>query len=384
MSKINFAADGSGELEVPCPPGEDPKWDKILTEMGYGEVLEFARVTEFRSWEVSMKGANGEPVKSLNRYVKGQVVRRISKQDKEDVERLKRWILRRKPRPKKIATADDCTMVVFFSDWQLGKREGGGTRATLERIFSKTEKLIEYVDQLRKLGIGIKKLIVCGMGDIVENCSGHYPMQAFLVDAHMRQQRAYARRALIKTCMMLWDHFEEIEYRAVPGNHGEERKDGKAYTHFSDNNDVCIFDQFADVVEHSTWAEGVTVTTTDMDEPQLSMVFEEKGVKMGLAHSHQARGSSRGGEPDGRVKTWFRNLAMTRHPLGEVDILNTGHYHHYQVEDLGSGRCWKQCPSLDGDSFWWREGGGAGSIPGMLCYLLDPASDRGWDWERVL
>ena len=142
------------------------------------------------------------------------------------------------------------------------------------------------------------------------------------------------------------------------------------------NSQIVGNDQFADVVEHATWSDGITVETTAVDEPQLTMTFEEKGVKMGLAHGHQAKSN--------KIKDWFKDCTLSRHPIGEVDILNTGHYHHYKVEDLGAGRCWKQCPTLDGGSFWWWAKGGNGSIPGMLTYLIDPSNPRGWDWEKVL
>ena len=38
---------------------------------------------------------------------------------------------------------------------------------------------------------------------------------------------------------------------SVPGNHGENRKNGKAFTTFGDNFDVAIFDEVAEIFQEN-------------------------------------------------------------------------------------------------------------------------------------
>lgn len=389
---VRVGEGGVGEAIIQLHPGEEPQWDAFLEDMGFGDVLQFVRVVDVRSWEVFSKDAHGkgQPGKIKLRYVKCKVVRRMQAADKQDMDFLKEEILRFDPptvSTRTLGTQPGGWLMGFLADWQLGKREGGGTRETVERIKKCLLALARYAVDLRKLGVKLEGLILCGMGDIVEACDGHYAMQTHGTDLHMREQRAVARRLLIMAAKILRPYFDVIIFRAIPGNHGEERKDGKAYTHFSDNNDVCIFDQFADVMKEASWADGIQVHTTSMTEPELTMTFEvgdNMGNKkaIGLAHGHQARGG--GGDPASRVKGWWEKCAMSRHPIGYVDILNTGHFHHFRVEDRGEGRTWFQCPTLDGGSFWYWAQGGNGSVPGMLCYVVTPSTERGWDHPRVL
>jgi len=380
----------TGHAELVLPAGQDPRWGEFLEEFGYGNVLELVEVVEVRAWQTFSKDHGKQNL----RYIKARVVKRRDAADVEDLERLKDWIMKDEPPQEPLApfiSGNEKTLLVFLSDWQLGKREGGGSRATVERINQAIEHLIEYVSVLRNNGHVINEVVLCGMGDMVESCSGFYPMQEFQVDLHMRQQRMVVRRLLIRIAKKLRPHFAKITFRAVPGNHGEVRKGGagsKAFTSFSDNNDVCIFDQLRDVVAEARWGEGIDVHTTQVGKPELTMSFkiengEGASVAVGLAHGHQAGSHSRG-DPADKIKKWWTDCSGSRHPIGYVDMLCTGHYHHLRVEDRGERRTWFQCPTLDGGSFWYWARGGRGSVPGMLVVLADPAHPRGWCEVKVL
>lgn len=377
---VKISEDGSGEVVAAVEAGEDPKWGEILTELGYGDVLELVRVVEVRAWQVYSREHG---TKTLH-YVKAKVARRASSADAEDVAELKERVLTLDPgKPELLRPGDDATLLAALADWQLGKREGGGSEAVVRRVKECTLQLVAYAQDLRSLGIRIPRLILAGLGDLVEACWGHYPMQLGTVDLHMRQQRTVARRLLVWIAKTVAPHFEVVDFRFVPGNHGETRQGGKQVTSFSDNNDVCLGDQLRDVLAEAPWAEHITVWTTSFTEPELSMSFLVKNdagdsVSVGLAHGHQAKGG-----PQGVVKWWDR-CAASRHPIGAVDLLNTGHYHHLRVEDRGARKTWFQAPTLDGGSFWYWAGGGNGTVAGMLCYLVTPSSRRGWSWVKVL
>ena len=113
----------------------------------------------------------------------------------------------------------------------------------LKRTTQMIPDVIDRMKELRKAGNPINKLYVFGLGDLVEGCGDHYAMQNFSVEIDQRRQEMVARRLIIKALMAWAPHFDKIVVAAVPGNHGENRKNGKAHTTFGDNIDVAVFDQ---------------------------------------------------------------------------------------------------------------------------------------------
>jgi hypothetical protein len=68
-------------------------------------------------------------------------------------------------------------MVVCLSDWQLGKADGDGVAGTIERIRRQAAAIRERIKREKP-----DRLVVVGMGDLVESCDGNYPSQRFTVE----------------------------------------------------------------------------------------------------------------------------------------------------------------------------------------------------------
>ncbi len=168
-------------------------------------------------------------------------------------------------------------------------------------------------------------------------------------------------------------HLEEIGGLAL--------RNGKAFTSFGDNDDVAIFEQAQEVLDAAGYDKQMRWVTPEED---LTVTLDVFGQILGLAHGHQAHG---GGGPQGKTLAWRRRMADMRHPIGDADILVTGHYHHLHIHADGP-KTWLLCPSLEGGSEWFAAGGGPPSVgqrhavrPGTLSFTIDRA---GWSDLEVL
>lgn len=282
----------------------------------------------------------------------------------------------KKAKPKKHAnTTDERALVVCLADWQAGKSEGGGVKALTSRLTALMEQVPERVAELKKIGRPVDRLYVIGMGDMVEGCDGHYPMQSFSVELDNRQQERVVRRMLMKMVTRWAALVPQVVVGCVPGNHGERRKDGKAYTTFEDNADLAVFEQVADACATNPEAYGhVKWVIPDGD---LTVTLDIAGTVVAFAHGHQA---GKGSSPQQKLDNWWQDKMKARHPVGDADVLVTGHYHHLQVVQDGE-RTWMQCPANDGGSRWFEERGGSKTKQGTLTFTADR---HGWSDLAVL
>ena len=283
----------------------------------------------------------------------------------------------RKHRKKAPAASDGAerALVVALSDWQAGKSEGGGVEALVERVERLREAVPARIRELRKAGYPVDRLYVVGMGDLVEGCDGHYAQQTFEVALDRRSQVKLVRRLLVDLLTSWASLAPQIVVTSVPGNHGENRKDGRSFTTFEDNDDVAVVEQVAEILAANPDAYGHVRFVFPYQD--LTLTLEVAGTIVGFAHGHQARSGS---GPQAKIAKWWRDKAAARHRIGDADVLITGHYHHLQLVQDGP-RTWFQCPALDGGSRWWEEQGGATTKTGTLTLTVDAA---GWDHVRIL
>jgi hypothetical protein len=94
---------------------------------------------------------------------------------------------------------------------------------------------------------------------------------------------------------------------------------------------------------------------------EITLTLDACGTVLGLAHGHQVKNVNRVGD-------WWARQAHGREPVGDADLLLTGHYHHLRVEQ--NQRTWIQAPALDGGSDWWRHLSGQDSPPGVLTLVV--------------
>ena len=98
----------------------------------------------------------------------------------------------------------------------------------------------------------------------------------------------------------------------------------------------------------------------------MTLTIPTAGWITGITHGHIAY---RGSNPEAKLQRWWEGQAAGRQPIGDSDILVTGHYHHLRIADWG-GCVWLQAPALEGGSEWWRVSMGEMSQIGMLTFVM--------------
>lgn len=349
-----------GQITTAPMVGENaPDWDGVLKIWGLDP-------DKFRVVEPVLFNVWGDPLGILNRQWKGKVVQR-GVETGMDVSELMDEVKKHKPSKAQPMTGEGVWNIVM-ADWQMGKGEGGGSKATVSRVLEKIEKAAHRAEELKRLKRPIGRLNVLWTGDSVEGCMGHYDIQTFTVDLDRREQVRVVRQLLLAALKRWAPLFEEVVVVAVAGNHGENRNaNGKAFTTLGDNDDLAVVEQVRDALEMNPETYGHVKFVLPKDH--LTVTIESAGWILGLTHGHVARSGGSGTE--GKLQRWFEKMAATRQAIGDADILVTGHYHHLRYADWG-GCQWLQSPALDGGSEWWRLMGGGVSEAGLLTFASYP------------
>ena len=372
---------GNGTVTTDALAGEPDAaiWTEIIADWGLDAyLLEIVDGSiELIGWDSPIADGGGAVVR-LKRY-KAKLRRRTEGADHADIEALCRQASKRKPRKVPVIDVADRALVVAFSDWQLGKGEGDGTAGTVDRIIASIDATVARINELKYVKRPVGAVYVVGMGDLVEQCGGHYPSQAATVDLHRRDQMKVARRLILRAVDLLVDRTDcRIVLTGVAGNHGENRENGKAITSPTDNDDLAVIEQVSDIMASNPERYGERVSS--FLPSMLSMCLDIAGVPVGFAHGHKA-GS--GATPEAKLAKWWTGQVMGGQPTSDARILVTGHYHHLALSE-STGRTWMQCPAMDPGSGWWTESTGQSSPSGMLTFVADATTARGWTDLAVL
>lgn len=291
-----------------------------------------------------------------------------------DLDEIVATILKGKIKAPVVHASDDA-LFVGLSDWQVGKE----TDYTVKGLKTSLAKIQTHVRTLRRSGRKIDTLVLGCTGDLFEGCDGHYAMQTFSVDLDRRGQTKVVRRLLALYLRELAPMFARIVVVGVGGNHGENRKDGKAFTTFSDNDDVAVLEQVQEIFAGREGFEHVEFYIAD---DELSACIDVKGVPVGLTHGHLAQRG--GGLPQAKQKQWWGEQWWDENsPAPRAKILVTSHYHHLTVSNYGT-RTHIQTPAYDGGSKWYSDISGMNSPDGVLTFVIDPAHPLGWDELKVV
>ena len=353
---------------------QDHRWDKYLEELGFNpDEFEIIEPFEIRSWD-----SNTENGKDTFYYYKAKIISKYAVNDRDfDFKALLSEIKKSKPKAQTIKGKS--SMIVCLSDWQMGKRDGDGTKGIVARIEQMIPDVTARIKELRKSGVDLAHLYVVGLGDIVEGCDGFYPMQEHSVEYDLRRQKMIARRLLVKSLKEWAPLFKNVVVACVPGNHGENRKNGKAFTTFGDNFDVAIFDEAAEIFQENPAYKHVKFVIPEND---LWLTLDVSGTIIGLAHGHQFRTGGRYSHQ--KAVAWLSGQAFGMTEMGDADILISGHFHHLFVVNEGK-RTLMQCPSVDGGSEWFENMTGKSSYAGTLTFSITPGKTQlQWDNLKVL
>lgn len=354
------AWDGSSGVLTTGPLGRDVKWDDVLRVWDLDpELFEVIEPVQYRAWDAAI--GNGEIRRSF--YYKANIRSRGPISDRVDVEALL-GAIRGRPtftRPAMTPVA----LVVVLSDWQIGKK---GTEATVGRIMALRDSVEIRIAELASVGRSVGELVVLGLGDIFEGCTGFYDMQEFEVELDRRDQEKLTRHLLVDLLTHWSTLVNRVVVAAIGGNHGENRKNGKAYTSFADNDDVAVFEVVAEILAANPAYAHVSFV---LPHEHLTLTLNVANVIVGIAHGHQVKGT---------VEAWWKGQTFGRRALSDADILVTAHRHHFASTQHGS-RIHFQAPTLDSGSQWFSETVGTDSIAGTLTFAIGPA---GWSDLSIL
>ena len=267
--------------------------------------------------------------------------------------------------PKSIESGDS-TFVLDWADWQTGKQEGGGTPAFIKRFDGAMMQAVERIKELRKIGRSIDELLIIGGGDMIEGCT-IYPNQSFHIDMHRREQIRFTVATIMKGIHLLAPMFSSVRVVVAPGNHGENRINGKK-TSTGDNDDLLVFEMAQLGIGSDSNMNHVSF---DIAEEEESITTEVRGWTYGITHgSIYGRGA---GNVRNKVFNWFKIMAANRHEIGKSDVLVTHHFHHDACEDWGK-TLWVQSPAMDGGSSFFKEMTGHDAKSGMLSWVATTSS----------
>jgi hypothetical protein len=333
-----------------------PDWSGVLRIWGLDpENFAVVEPVLFNVW--------GNAEGALNRQWKGRVVRKGAK-ERADIDHLIQEIRKHKPRERKPLIEGSASLVVVAADWQVGKKDGDGLKGLVGRWLQAIDDVEARYKELKKMGRPIESITVLCLGDLVEGCDGHYDIQTFTVEVDRRDQVKIARR-LLRDALIRWSKFApEITVAAIGGNHGENRKNGKAFTTLNDNDDVALVESVAEIFQANPEAYGHIKFAIPTDSLSLTV---EAGTKIiGITHGHLARA---GAGVEAKLRRWIADQTLGRNKIGDCDILVTGHYHSLKMADWG-GVKWLQAPALDGGSVWWSQSTGERADVGVLTFVV--------------
>jgi hypothetical protein len=345
-------------------------WDEIIRDWQFDpEVMEIIDGSiELIGWDSPIKGTATS--QRLRRY-KARFRQRTNRVDRVDIDALCAMIVRRRPRKLAAVDAPGRALVVLASDWQVGKGEGDGTNGTVDRIAASMDRVVHRLRELKRIGRPVDVVYLVGLGDLVEQCSGHYPSQQFTTDLTRREQMRVVRRLLIQFVDAICGDYAVV-LTGVAGNHGENRNGaGKAYTTVDDNDDLAVIEQVAEIMAANPQRYGGVSTFLPSE---LSMCLDVAGVPIGFAHGHQA---GNGSNPQAKIEKWWTGQIVGYQAVADARILNTGHYHHLLISE-STGRTHMQAPAMDPGSAWWTSATGQSSPAGMLTYCAGLSYPRGW------
>ena len=330
---------------------------------------------QIRAWDTTR---DGETIRM--KYYRATIEPRKGGRDSADIAELCEMVKRRKPKKSIHETQEysSRSFVVLLSDWQLGKGNEvhGGSKETTERVLSAIDSAVQRLRDLKKIGRPCSKVILAGLGDLVEGCSGDwYANQTWNADLTDREQDKLARRLILRAIDAFVDEGYRVIAFGVPGNHGENRKNGKAFTDWLDNRDFAAFETVSEILQANPERYANVAMPNLMNIDDLSATLDISGVPCSFIHGHQVRN---GANAQAKLEGWWKGQALGRTPVSDAEILFSGHLHHFVVSE-GTGRTVIQVPALDGGSKWFTATSGASAPAGMVTLTVGvEAGTRGW------
>lgn len=308
-------------------------------------------------------------------------VQRVDPLVHADVGDLIRLVRSRRKRPKPTSPPDGLTFLLCIGDTQIGKADGDGSAGTVRRWHGSLERQLDRLAALRKR-YPIARLVTAYMGDLGEGCKDNYPGQKFTADLTMREQDGVLQELVYDTLDATVSTGVDVQdVLTAPGNHGEERDGGKAYTLPSDNRDIAVVETVHRGTVRNDNPRYSHVRWHYPQDEELTVLADLSGVRVLFSHGHQWK---KGATPVDKFERWWRDMEFDERFQARLAV--GGHYHHHYIRQTGVKTLFG-CPALDGGSQWWQNLGGGCSPPGMLSMLVGDRvgpAECGWTEAVVL
>lgn len=283
-----------------------------------------------------------------------------------------------KSRGKPIDFTGTDTYVVALADWQIGKSfNGNGTPETVARVKKAIDESYDRFWNLVDAGHHFQRVALIGLGDLVENCDGHYASQSFITDCNIRDQNRITRELLYYAIDKFYgETAPNLLVACIGGNHGQIRKDGKAYTDDADNMDVAVFETIREAYDRA----GVNDIEWIIPQHDLSLNIDLDGIQLGVTHGHLFRN---GASAQIKAKNWWQGQVFGYQNIQNSKILLSGHYHHHSVLTYGL-RTHIQTAAMDCGSKWFADSSGEESPAGLTTFRVTKDNPYGWDDLKVM
>ena len=359
----------SGEIVSQPQKSNNVDWKEQL-ESYFGKDAHKYKVlenqAEIRYWDMA-----GNPPQRLY-YFKAKIVSSEQYMPDDDFKKLLASAGRLKKKTTKKPVKDSKTFCIALADFQIGKE---GTEEAIERFIDYIPKIKAQIKQIQKVE-QLDQVLFAGLGDLVESCSNHYNMQEFSTIMDERSQQKVARRMIYTLIKEIMPLFSKGLVCFIGGNHGENRKNGKAYTTFADNKDVMLAEELQEIFKESpAYSKNLDFIIPDNE---LHLTIEISDVAILLLHGHQMRGA---GNSQAKARKWLSDQAFSRNATADADIVLHGHYHFFSAYE-SSDRLILQAPTLDSGSEWFENTKGDRSRAGMLTFVI--GGKEKWDYIKVI
>jgi len=192
-------------------------------------------------------------------------------------------------------------------------------------------------------------------------------------DLSQTQQQRIVRRILFEWLCALHVLAPKLTVVGVPSNHCHVRRGKQRMGDPLDDYGIENIHAVSDICAANP--ERFKNVSFVIPEPNTEAVALEAlgGKRLGFVHGDQFNRIEQAGD-------YLAKQARGRTPVGQVDILNVGHYHNLNISTVGDDRWIFVSPTMDNGSAWFTNRAGDQSRPGVLTYLVTP---EGWEDMRV-
>jgi predicted phosphodiesterase len=348
-----FEWNGShGHINTGPQPDRPRSWDEFIRDSGLDpDEVEVVEPVQVRGWDMP----TSEGVVRAH-YYRLTVKRRTLA---TDLSELVKAAKRGSRKTNATVSQTDTAFLVALGDLQLGKMDGDGVEGTVARFLDKTQAAVDRYKALKKPG----PIYLTHLGDCIEGMVSQGGANQWRTTLTVTEQVRLYRRLLIEQVKAFASITDRLVVAGIPGNHDEANRPLHTY---GDSWAIDALSAVKDALDLAGNYEHVSIHAPARDE--LTLTLDVAGTIVGLAHGHQWRA--------GQATTWWAKQAHGRQPVGDADLLLTGHLHHLHIEQTGSDKTWVQVPALESGSQWWKHRTGEWGQPGIVTAIVGGGSWR--------